>query len=201
MCLNQLLFPLSPRPDPFPPWNKLVINFCELLDWTTIFPTSFRAIAQWTRDFPEIYYLSQKFLTYTNRFTQISQKQTETDQRFSPSWNDTRKKTCVSTRFFCKKKGEGRKSGEICSIPAAARLCRRRAAAPRFQHNSISRFILQARCYLVRPPEFPRRPRIIRHLPSYNNGTEGLASTPPPPPPALAAMPEHWYWLIFPTVM
>lgn len=76
---------------------------------------------------------------------------------------------------------------------------------PRFQHNSISRFILQARCYLVRPPEFPRRPRIIRHLPSYNNGTtEGLAPTPPtppPPPPALAAMPEHWYWLIFPTVM
>lgn len=71
---------------------------------------------------------------------------------------------------------------------------------PRFQHNSISRFILQARCYLVRPPEFPRRPRIIRHLPSYNNGTtEGLAPT--PPPPALAAMPEHWYWLIFPTVM
>lgn len=59
-----------------------------------------------------------------------------------------------------------------------------------FQHNSISRFILQARCYLVRPPEFPRRPRIIRHLPSYNNGTEGLAPTPPtppPPPPALAA--------------
>lgn len=53
-----------------------------------------------------------------------------------------------------------------------------------FQHNSISRFILQARSYLVRPPEFPRRPRIIRHLPSYNNGTEGLASPPPPPPPA-----------------
>lgn len=53
---------------------------------------------------------------------------------------------------------------------------------PPFQHNSISRFILQARSYLVRPPEFPRRPRIIRHLPSYNNGTEGLV--PPPPPPA-----------------
>ena len=34
--LKQLLFPLSPastlhRRDPFPPWNKLVINFCELL--------------------------------------------------------------------------------------------------------------------------------------------------------------------------
>lgn len=55
---------------------------------------------------------------------------------------------------------------------------------PPFQHNSISRFILQARSYLVRPPEFPRRPRIIRHLPSYNNGTEGLAPPPPPPPPA-----------------
>lgn len=55
---------------------------------------------------------------------------------------------------------------------------------PPFQHNSISRFILQARSYLVRPPEFPRRPRIIRHLPSYNNGTEGLAQPPPPPPPA-----------------
>lgn len=53
---------------------------------------------------------------------------------------------------------------------------------PPFQHNSISRFILQARSYLVRPPEFPRRPRIIRHLPSYNNGTEGLAQPPPPPP-------------------
>lgn len=52
-----------------------------------------------------------------------------------------------------------------------------------FQHNSISRFILQARSYLVRPPEFPRRPRIIRHLPSYNNGTEGLAQPPPPPLP------------------
>lgn len=195
-----------------PPWNKLVINFCELLD---VLPPAqldhyLSSMLSCNSDGLEMPTFSSSFLNLGYKVNQSKIFTTRFKITYYPLF-------APLSALLEEKPGEGREGKFVRARPrfasvveavgrvSGAPLSAACSPFPRFQHNSISRFILQARCYLVRPPEFPRRPRIIRHLPSYNNGTtEGLAPTPPtppPPPPALAAMPEHWYWLIFPTVM